>query len=479
MQYAFSNNQIRAAEEKTMAGGTAQTELMRRAGEALAARVQAAMQRLGLNDCLFVCGGGNNGGDGFVAAQILLERGADVAVLSFAQQFSAACAWAKDNYRGELLCRMPRRFYPLIVDCVFGTGLNRAPEGDGAALIEFINNSGAHIIACDLPSGLSEGGIANTPCVLANETVTFGGLKHALVLADGADVAGEITAVDIGLQPEGGAEVWEDSDCAVLFSKRKSHTHKGDFGQAAILGGWQSGGAGLLAAAACLKSGCGYTRHFVPQEQYSYFFGRQPAAILRPMEGIEEALSSSAVAIGMGTGVSGELYQMICKLLSSYKGALVIDADGLNTLAKYGANALKNKGCDVILTPHPKEFSRLTGKSVEEILRDPVGMATAFAREYAVTVVLKNNRTVITNGGRTAINITGSPALAKGGSGDVLSGFLAGTCARGVPPFEAACVASYVLGRAGEKAAADMGEYAPDATDIIGYLPEAIQSIRK
>ena len=128
-------------------------------------------------------------------------------------------------------------------------------------------------------------------------------------------------------------------------------------------------------------------------------------------------------------------------------------------------------------TPHPKEFSRLAECSVGEVLADPVGMARAFAARFGVTVVLKNNRSVIADGTRVAINPTGSPALAKGGSGDVLSGILAGTCARGVPPFEAACVASYLLGRSGEIAARELGEYAPDPTDVIARIPQAILSL--
>ena len=140
---------------------------------------------------------------------------------------------------------------------------------------------------------------------------------------------------------------------------------------------------------------------------------------------------------------------------------------------------LKDKACKLIVTPHPKEFARLTGCSVGEIMRDPIGAAGRFAADYGAVVVLKNNRSVISDGARMAINPTGSPALAKGGSGDALSGFLAGTCARGVPPFEAACVASYLLGRAGELAAEQIGEYSADATDIIALFAQAIRSLKQ
>ncbi len=180
----------------------------------------------------------------------------------------------------------------------------------------------------------------------------------------------------------------------------------------------------------------------------------------------------------MGAGVGQRQREILEELLSTYTcGTLVLDADALNTLSAYGVEILRKKSCRIVITPHPKEFSRLTGKSVETLLSDPIGAAKSFSKEYGVTVVLKNNRTVIAEGDRVAISLTGSPVLSKGGSGDVLAGFLAGTIARGIPPFEAAVVSSYLLGRAGELLAAERDEYSPDATDVIGYLSKAIRSV--
>lgn len=179
----------------------------------------------------------------------------------------------------------------------------------------------------------------------------------------------------------------------------------------------------------------------------------------------------------MGSGVSEKLYVHLAELLSTYTGTLVLDADALNTIAAYGTEVLDKKLCKVILTPHPKEFARLAGKPCAEILSDAVNEAKKFALQWNVTLILKNNRSVITDGTRVAINPTGAPALAKGGSGDVLSGLLAGTCARGIEPFDAACVSSWLLGKAGEIAAEKMGEYAPDPTDVISCLPEAMRAL--
>ena len=213
-------------------------------------------------------------------------------------------------------------------------------------------------------------------------------------------------------------------------------------------------------------------------ELYPHAIGKLPAAILREYKALDgDICASDAIAVGMGSGVSEQLYVYIAELLANYTGTLILDADALNTLSAYGTELLSKHTCRVVLTPHPKEFSRLVERPVKEVLADPVGMAKEFAARYRVTVLLKNNRSVITDGARVAINPTGSPSLAKGGSGDVLSWILVGTCARGVAPFEAACVASYLLGRAGEIAAREMGEYAPDPTDTIACIAKAQQSL--
>ena len=211
---------------------------------------------------------------------------------------------------------------------------------------------------------------------------------------------------------------------------------------------------------------------------FPYAIGRLPAVVLRPFKTIDgDILASGSIAVGMGTGISERLYAYLAELLSVYTGTLILDADALNTIATYGVEVLREKSCRVIVTPHPKEFSRLTGKSVPEILANAVEEARDFARKNQLTVLLKNNRTIITDGVRVAINPTGSPALAKGGSGDVLSGLLAGICARNIEPYDAGCCASFLLGRAGELVAMQMGEYSPDPTDVIRTIAQAICSL--
>ena len=489
MKRAYTFQEIREAEARAIAQGTTASALMERAGAALAREVEQEMR----GDCIFVCGGGNNGGDGFVAARLLAEKHLDVAVLCLAEHFTQACEAAKGAYYGELFNRIPRRRYSLVVDCLFGIGLNRPIEGENLDLVTFIE-SADRVIACDIPSGLSEGGVALGCAVRADVTVTMGAMKQALLLADGADLCGKICVADIGLPLAGGAEVWEDADVRARFPRRKSHSNKGDYGSVSILAGHGMLGAPLLSVGAALKSGAGYTELWLPSSAYAGMDAAQsaaaraadqaicatvtakyPACIVNLYDG--EPFFCKALAYGMGAGTGPLCKNTLEEIFSTYTcGTLVLDADALNTLAACGVDMLRKKQCSVIVTPHPKEMSRLTDRPVGEVLSDPVGVARAFSKQYGVVVVLKNNRTVIAEGDRIAINPTGSPALAKAGSGDALAGFITGLAAR-LSPFEAAVVGCFIHGRAGEIAAEEMGEYAPDATDIIARLYSAMLSV--
>lgn len=476
MRRVYSNSEVRAAEQRAMEAGTSALALMERAGKALAEEVLGICERLKISEALFVCGGGNNGGDGFCAAELLRGK-IDVQVLCLAEKFSKACLTMRSRYGGEILSRIPRRRYALIVECLMGTGARGTPKGNVKELIEFIGRSGAYVLSCDLPAGLNEGG-AGAIFVKANRTLSIGAEKQALMLADGADATGEIAVANIGLYPEGGAEVWEEADVRVFFPARASHVHKGNFGCAAILSDVSAyPNAPLFAARACTRSGVGYTKLFAAEPLFSAAIGRS-AALVQRFEGLEPVLSADAIAIGMGAGTNEALYGEILNLSERYEGTLILDADALNVCAAHGFEFLKQKKCRAVLTPHIGEFARLTGKGAEEILADAVPLSLAFAKEYGVTLILKNNRSVITDGERVAINPTGCAALAKGGSGDILTGLLAGTCARGVGAYEAACVASFLLGRAGELASRGKGDYGATADDVIEYLPEAILALR-
>ena len=188
-------------------------------------------------------------------------------------------------------------------------------------------------------------------------------------------------------------------------------------------------------------------------------------------------LEFKSLAIGMGLGVSEETYKTVCYFIRNFKGRLIIDADGLNSLAKYGVDVLKEKNCEIILTPHVGEFSRLIDKTVSEILYDFIDTAKEFAKNYGVILLLKSACSVITDGEKSILNTTGNSGLAKAGSGDVLSGFLAGMLLRDGETIELTAVSAYVFGKAGEIASKEQNEYTVTASDVIRALPKAINSL--
>ena len=302
----------------------------------------------------------------------------------------------------------------------------------------------------------------------------------------------KITDELAALMTDGRADVVESADVRAALPPRRRDSHKGTYGSAAIVAGSiEYTGAAYLSMAACLRSGAGYTTLFVPSGILPYYVLKAPEALLKSIndgdryafnrEKLEELLEYDAVAFGMGMGTTEAVAKGAAYLLRKYTGRLILDADGLNALAFYEKKnllaLLKNAKCDVALTPHVKEFSRLCGDSVEEILKDRIGFAKAFAKQNKITLLLKGAVSVLTDGERTRLNVTGNSSLAKGGSGDVLSGVLAGLCAMGADAFDGALAAAYLAGRAAELASQRYGEYSVTASDVISYLGAAFLSV--
>lgn len=484
---------MRAADKNTIENiGVPSLVLMERAGEAVANEAERIFRERELKGIiLFVCGGGNNGGDGFVAARILLERGLDAAVVCFADKFSKDCLCVKEKYLGEIYGVFPKFKIGMTVDCIFGTGLSRAPEDKNADAIDFINACGAFVLSVDIPSGLDgTSGLAYGKAVKADETITIGGIKDGLILNEGRDLCGEIKSVDIGIKEPylKYSHIAEEKDVKKLFPKRKSFSNKGSYGKAAIISGSTAySGAAVLAAKACVKSGSGYTSLCVPKGIFLPLMGKMPEVLLKGFSGEEffkfseedlnGILNSDSIAIGPGAGVGEDIYEIVNYILKNYGGKLVIDADALNSVAKYGADILKDKKCKVVLTPHVKEFSRLCGKSVNEIQKDGVNEAKAFASKYGVTLLLKSNSCIATDGDECVFISEGTPALAKGGSGDVLTGILCSLLARGYEQLESAYAAAFVLARAAKEAEKNSSEYSVTASDVIENIGRALKSL--
>jgi NAD(P)H-hydrate epimerase len=395
---------------------------------------------------LIFCGKGNNGGDGKVVARLLRDRGVRVDVI-LAEEPHAF--WTPTPEMQEAT---------IVVDALLGTGFRKPVEGTYQELIRSINEDFplAKVVAVDIPSALE---------VNADITVTFGAPKLDLVTGEGVERAGTLIVVDIGVPVDlahSDLELSEAHDFAGLFKPRKRDAHKGDFGHVLVIGGaaGKTGAAGMAGLAA-LRSGAGLVT--VACSDHSRL---APELMTETLEKFTLE-RKTVLAVGPGLGPAKDL---VARVLKEASVPTVIDADGLNSIA---GTDFRGSGVQSILTPHPGEMARLIGKKVT----DRLAVAQAFAQERNVCLVLKGHRTLIAfPDGRVWINPTGTPAMAKGGSGDILTGMIAGLIAQF--PYDictAVRAAVWLHGRAGEIGAAEVTEQCLIATDLLRYLPEAIR----
>jgi hydroxyethylthiazole kinase-like uncharacterized protein yjeF len=407
--------------------------LMERAGAAVAA---AARQVLGDNKgpVLIVAGPGNNGGDGLVAARLLVEQGHDVTVVRAGSE------------------AIPARDWRLAIDALFGIGLTRPIEGRLAAVVDQINALPCPVLAVDIPSGLcADTGRVLGVAVTATRTLSFIAGKPGLYTLDGPDHCGEVSIDTLGIDPGApeGRLVSPDLFRACLQPRRRN-THKGDYGSVGIVGGAPGmAGAALLAGRAALQLGAG--RVYVGMLERLAVDPQQPELMLR---GADEIFGlATVIAVGPGLGQSNEAADLLRRALDSAL-PLVLDADALNLLAARPV-LLKKVGrgdTPVVLTPHPAEAGRLLGTSTEDVQTDRLAAALELARRHRATVVLKGCGSIIaTPDGRWFINATGNAGLASAGSGDVLTGMIAALLARHRPPLEATLAAVHLHGAAADE----------------------------
>lgn len=439
-----------------------------------------------------VCGGGNNGGDGYVLARLLHVNGYNVYVISMntETEMSPSCAI---NYGIVKKMNIPNIPYigvlpecDIWVDAVFGTGLNREVTGDYQNVINQLNQSADYIISLDIPSGLdSQSGKILGTCVKANATITFVYPKLGCYLFPGYAFCGEIIVKDLDIpkqvlqQCNTNFYLNDKEYVKSLLPKRFAHSHKGTYGNVAVIGGKMGMcGALSLSAKACFSSGAGKVTAICPKSI-------QPLMQMKNDEimciGIEEKdgylgkyqnellENFNVLAFGMGAGRGTCIHNWAKQILLSKKSC-VIDADGIYGI-KENLNLLQNE--NIVLTPHPKEFSYLIGKSVEDVLKNPIQECLDFTMKYPVVVVLKMDRTIIAHKNEIYINHTGNNGLAKGGSGDVLGGMIAGFMAQNQNAFDSAKLAVYLHGRAADILADKKSVYAMKPNDIIDILPQA------
>jgi NAD(P)H-hydrate epimerase len=480
---------MRRADRAAIEGGISSLELMRRAAKSI---FEASKKR---GKTAIVCGPGNNGGDGYALACIMRDKGFDVDVFSLSDKLSEDAYYYKETYIKKGGKPIPFteetafEDYDIIYDCIFGTGGGREVTGLYRAAVEKINSSEAFVISADIPSGLNgDNGLPQGIAVEADITVAIGAVKAGHILNDGPDYSGKIISADIGIKTEKCFSLVEDSDIDVSFPERKRNINKGDSGRLVIYAGSSRFmGAAILAShgVSAVRTGAGLVTLAIPEPYVQTVIPLMRNCILFPLplkDGFiffdsalaEESIKgANAAAIGMGMGANADTLNFV-KFLLNKDITLLIDADGLNVL-EGNTDLLIDHKARLILTPHPKEFSRLTGYTVNQILSDPINLAKHYAKEWNSVILLKGSATVITDGERVMIVDRGAPSMAKGGSGDVLSGVIAGIAARGIPPFEAAYSGAYLAGAAGELASRDKGNYSADPMDTAEALYRIIK----
>jgi NAD(P)H-hydrate epimerase len=503
--------QMREAERRTIEDrGVPSLHLMERAGEEVVAAIEAHVtSRPGTATLL--CGRGNNGGDGWVAARLLRQRGWDVEGILFARvdgvagdartnldrareagvpvaEALDAAGW--DRWRGRLAAG------DLVVDALFGTGLKRPLAGLLAIVADDVNALNGPVVAIDLPSGLlTDLSRPPGPCPRAMLTVTLGAPKLALALRP--EPAGRVVVADIGI-PAGVIAAVDGPHIELLSADairptvpvRPAESHKGDFGRVVIVAGSRgTTGAARLAGLGALRAGAGLVTvaspasclGMVAQEPEYMTLGLPDEEGVATGVGLEALLAEQwdVVAAGPGLGTGPGCREIVHALLDlPGRGPLVLDADALTVLAEDPDRLRGRPGAPVVITPHPGEMARLVRTTVADVQRDRVGAAHEFATTRGVHVVLKGARTVIAGpDGAVSINTTGNPGMATGGSGDVLTGVVAAWLGQVQDVDAAVGLAVHLHGLAGDLAARQVGETGVIARDIAHHLGRAVEKL--
>lgn len=441
--------------------------------------------------CVVFCGRGNNGGDGLAIARLLIQQQQPVTVYLCGDAHSASTGFIQNLKRLESITAaihsiQTENDFPvipggtLVIDAIFGTGLNKPLQGIHAALVDHINRSGSSIVAIDIPSGLFADTVSKGNAVIqATHTLSFQQYKLAFLLPENESSCGEVHVLDISLHPLFAAQeeavyhIVDETQTTAIYKPRKKFSHKGTYGHAAIISGtYGMMGAAVLAARACLRSGAGKITSYIPECGYHILQTAVPEAMcivsgdkhIETVTGIEKF---NAVGIGPGLGMHALNPVLLKTVFQSYRKPMVIDADALNTIAEH-KDLLPLIPALSVLTPHPKEFEKLFGKTDNGF--EQLHLAIEMAVTYNIIIVLKGHYTFIsTPGGKGYFNITGNAGMATAGSGDVLTGIITGLLAQGYPPFDAAVMGVYLHGAAGDKAAELLSPEAITAGDISNF----------
>ncbi len=499
--------------------GTPGEVLMDRAGLCVAETVQRWVTDRGADpsSIQLLAGRGNNGGDAFTAAWHLADRGFRVEVL-LAGTVDAVAGDARTHLQRVLDVGI--RVYewpteeawqqgratvppaPVLVDGLLGTGTQGPVRGAIAGAIDYMQSAAhAWVVAIDVPSGLDpDTGATEGPAVRADVTVTMGLPKRGLLAPAAVEYVGAIEVADIGFPAEFVDQLEGEPDCQFLHAtdvrsllpKRRRSAHKGSCGHVLLIGGsLDYSGAIILAARAAMRTGSGLVTVLVPESIADRVAIACPEVMVRPARETEiGSLSAenwnewrsfmsrfSAILVGPGMTQHNDSLVLVRVLIREAPAPLVVDADALQVLGQQ-AHWLERASVPTVITPHPGEFARLMGKQVEEVQANRIPLASEAAQSTGATVVLKGAQSVIASAGQpSAVNSTGNPGMATGGSGDVLAGMVVSLMGQGLAAYDAARLATWLHGRAGDRIARRTSEYSLIASDLIDELPVAFKDL--
>ncbi|MFC1516043.1 NAD(P)H-hydrate dehydratase [Thermodesulfobacteriota bacterium] len=461
-----------------------------------------------------VAGRGNNGGDGFVIARYLFQKGINVTVFLLSTSDKVAGDAAANlkllapldvpviempDENAFSMHRTLMRHQDIWIDAILGTGLKSDVKGYLKDIINFINETNRPVFAVDIPSGLNaDTGQPCGVCVRAHVTATFAFAKTGHLLFPGAQFSGDLEIVDIGVPPHIAKQVSPRQYCLTRdwirdhFPPRSPDAHKGSTGHLLVIAGATGKtGAASMTAMSALRAGAGLVTLGIPERLNTVLESQVVEAMTHPLPETKNGMLSATsfdiimellsdkrcLAIGPGIGVSDDTRTLMQRIVQESTTSMVIDADGLNCLADH-TEMLKNRKAPIILTPHPGEMARLMGTTSRQVQKDRITCAREFAKNLDVHVVLKGARTVIAHpDGNVFVNPTGNAGMASGGMGDVLTGIIAGLIAQDFPPESASQAGVYLHGAAADALAETVGPFGFLATEVMSALPEQIRKL--